>query len=250
MNRFQDKVALITGASSGLGAATAVLLANEGATIFGLGRNGERLEQTHADIEQAGGSMTSWFCDIRDVEQCQAAVDACIDAYGRLDVLVNCAGSHRFRISATIEPDEWQEDLAINLSGSFYMCQAAIPHLLESEGNIVNVGSLASTEGQAYSAGYCAAKHGLIGLTRSLALEYIKSPLRINAVCPGGMDTPQVQNISFPADVDFELVMRSAGSRGMMPAEDVADVIAFMASDQARAIHGAVTMADAGKQTG
>lgn len=250
MSRFNNKVVFITGASSGLGAATAKRLAGEGAKVFGIGRNHKGLESTQSEIEADGGVMVFSVCDITDATQCQQAISQCVEIYGQLDALLNIAGKHNFRHSTEVSVEDWQQDLAVNVSGPFYLAQAAIPHLLEVSGNIVNVASIAGLQGQAYSAGYCTAKHGLLGLTKSLALEYMNQPLRVNALCPGGMDTPQVQNITFPEDVDFDLVMRSAAVRGMMDAADVAGVIAFLASDDAKAVHGAVYTADMGKTVG
>lgn len=148
------------------------------------------------------------------------------------------------------EVERWTQDLAVNLSGPFYLCRAALPHLLARGGNIVNVSSIAGVEGQAYSAGYSAAKHGLIGLTRALAVEYTADRLRVNAVCPGGMLTPQIEQFSAPENPNFDLIMRTASPRGMMLALDVANVIAFLASDAAAAVHGAVYRVDNGKGAG
>jgi NAD(P)-dependent dehydrogenase (short-subunit alcohol dehydrogenase family) len=141
---------------------------------------------------------------------------------GGLDVLVNIAGRHQMRRTESMTDDDWAQDLAVNLNGPFYLCRAALPHLLERGGNIINVSSIAGVEGQAYSAGYCAAKHGLLGLTRALAVEYTSDRLRVNAICP----------------------------RRMMHPVDVANVIAFLASDAAAAIHGAVYRVDNGKGAG
>jgi meso-butanediol dehydrogenase / (S,S)-butanediol dehydrogenase / diacetyl reductase len=138
----------------------------------------------------------------------------------------------------------------VNLHGPFYLCHAALRHLLASGGNIVNVASIAGIEGQAYSAGYCAAKHGLIGLTRALAVEYSAERLRVNAVCPGGMLTPQVTDFAAPENADYNLILRIAAPRGMMAPGDVAKAIAFLASDDAAAIHGAVYEVDNGKGAG
>jgi meso-butanediol dehydrogenase / (S,S)-butanediol dehydrogenase / diacetyl reductase len=248
MSRFTDKTVFVTGASSGLGAATALQFAREGARVFGIGRNEDGLAALRE--RAAPGSVRTAQVDIADPQQCRAAIARCVEEFGPLDVLVNAAGRHAFRHTATMTDADWFEDLAVNLNGPFFLCQAALPHLLARKGNIVNVASIAAQQGQPYSAAYCSAKHGLLGLTRALAMEYMKADVRINAVCPGGMDTPQVRNIQIPPDVDFELVMRSAGLRGMMPAEEVAEVIAFLASDAAKAIHGAVYLVDGGKTVG
>ncbi len=116
-------------------------------------------------------------------------------------------------MTTDVTEQEWDTDIALNLSGAFYLCQAAIPHLLgHVKGNIVNVASVAGVMGEAYSAAYTAAKHGIVGLTKALAIEYLKTSLRVNCVCPGGMDTPQVQTINVPDGADWELIMRVAAS--------------------------------------
>ncbi|MFT4613648.1 MAG: meso-butanediol dehydrogenase/(S,S)-butanediol dehydrogenase/diacetyl reductase [Bacteroidia bacterium] len=250
MQRFSDTVALVTGASSGIGAATAKRLASEGASVYGIGRDTEGLATTAADIQADGGEIQTQVCDITSAQECQNAIAQCIQSHGRLDVLVNCAGRHVFRPLHTITAELWREDLATNLGGAFFLCQAAMPTLLEHSGAIVNVGSLASVEGQPYSATYCSAKHGLIGLTKSLAVEFAKSGVRVNALCPGGTNTPQISNVGAPEGADWDLILRSAGLRGMSEPEDIAAVIAFLASADAKAINGAVYMVDQGKTAG
>ena len=246
MSSLRGKVILVTGASSGLGAETARLLSREGATLFGIARDSDRLAAVFADVE--AGAYTS--VDVGSATECRDAVERCVERFGRLDVLVNIAGSHQMRRTETMTDDDWADDLAVNLNGPFYLCRAALPHLLAQGGNIVNVASIAGVEGQAYSAGYCAAKHGLIGLTRALAVEYTADRLRVNAVCPGGMMTPQIEKFSAPDDANFDLIMRTASPRGMMAPLDVANVIAFLASDAAAAVHGAVYRVDNGKGAG
>jgi NAD(P)-dependent dehydrogenase (short-subunit alcohol dehydrogenase family) len=167
MGALQDKVALVTGASSGLGAETARLLSRQGATVFGIGRDGQRLADVFTGVERGGYSSV----DVASSQACSDAVEQCVREFGGVDVLVNIAGRHQMRRTETMTDDDWAQDLAVNLNGPFYLCRAALPQLLERGGSIVNVSSIAGLEGQAYSAGYCAAKHGLIGLTRALALE-------------------------------------------------------------------------------
>lgn len=246
MSALQDKVALVTGASSGLGAETARLLSTQGATVFGVARDNQRLADVFADVER--GAYAS--VDIASAQACQDAVEQCVREFGGLDVLVNVAGRHQMRRTEEMTDDDWAHDLAVNLNGPFYLCRAALPHLLERGGNIVNVSSIAGVEGQAYSAGYCAAKHGLIGLTRALALEYTADRLRVNAVCPGGMLTPQIEQFSAPDNANYDLIMRTAAPRGFMQPLDVANVVAFLASDAAAVIHGAVYRVDNGKGAG
>jgi NAD(P)-dependent dehydrogenase (short-subunit alcohol dehydrogenase family) len=247
MSRFTNKVVLVTGASSGIGAATAKRIAYEGGLIFGIGRDASGLSSTANAIKQKGGTISVSQCDITIPQACRAAVSDCIALYGRIDVLINCAGCHVFRALHEITDETWLRDIATNLGGSFFLSQAAIPDLIRNNGNIVNIGSLASVEGQPYSATYCSAKHGIIGLTRSLALEFINESIRINAVCPGGTNTPQLEKVGMPDNADIDLIMTAAGKRGMSDPEDIAAVIAFIASDEAKAIHGSVYMADLGK---
>ena len=246
MAALQDKVVLVTGASSGLGAETTRLLSREGATVFGIGRDNGRLAEVFADVEH--GLYAS--VDVSSAQACRDAVEQCVREWGGLDVLINIAGRHQMRRTESMTDDDWAEDLAVNLNGPFYLCRAALPHLLARGGNIINVSSIAGVEGQAYSAGYCAAKHGLIGLTRALAVEYTADRLRVNAVCPGGMLTPQIEQFRAPDNPNYDLIMRTASPRGMMQPGDVANVIVFLASDAAAAIHGAVYRVDNGKGAG
>ena len=246
MSALQGKVTLVTGASSGLGAETAQLFSRQGATVFGSGRDTGRWAEVFADVER--GSYAT--VDVASAQACRDAVAQCVGEFGGLDVLVNIAGRHQMRRTESMTDDDWVQDLAVNLNGPFYLCRAALPYLLERGGNIINVSSIAGVEGQAYSAGYCAAKHGLIGLTRALAVEYTADRVRVNAVCPGGMMTPQIQQFSAPDNANFDLIMRTASPRGMMAPLDVANVIAFIASDAAAAIHGAVYRVDNGKGAG
>lgn len=232
--------------SSGLGAETAKLFSRYGATVFGIARDTERLTEVFADVQRGAHASA----DIASPQACRDAVQWCVEEFGGLDVLVNIAGKHQMRRTESMTDDDWAQDLAVNLSGPFHLCQAALPHLLERGGNIVNVSSIAGVEGQAYSAGYCAAKHGLIGLTRALAVEYTANRLRVNAVCPGGMLTPQLEGFSPPEDPNYDLILRTAAPRGMMQPLDVANVVAFLASDAASAIHGAVYRVDNGKGAG
>lgn len=246
MSTLTGKVALITGTSAGLGAATARLFAQRGASVFGVARDAERLAEVFADVP--GGRFAS--VDVTSPGACRDAVAECVAAFGRLDVLVNVAGFHKMRHTLDVTDDDWARDLAVNLHGPFYLCRAALPHLLEVGGNIVNVSSIAGVEGEVYSAGYCAAKHGLVGLTRALAVEFTKGQLRVNAICPGGMPTAQTTEFEAPKDADWDLIMRIASPRGFMATDDVAKSIAFLASDDAAAIHGAVYRVDNGKGAG
>jgi NAD(P)-dependent dehydrogenase (short-subunit alcohol dehydrogenase family) len=243
MTQLSGKVALVTGASKGLGAAVAQLFAQRGATVFGIARDAEQMAGVFESVP--GGRFAS--VDVTSSDACRDAVAQCVNVFGRLDVLVNVAGFHQMRHTTTMTNEDWDRDLAVNLNGPFFLCRAALPHLLDSGGNIVNVTSIAGVKGEVYSAGYCAAKHGLIGLTRALAVEYTKEKIRVNAICPGGMPTAQSTEFTAPEGADWDLILRIASPRGFMETVDVAKAIAFLASDDAAAIHGAVYRVDNGK---
>ena len=247
---FSGKSIVVTGASSGLGAASVRRFAAGGGLVYAASRDQEKLAEVAASCADLPGEVRFGPLDVSSPADCKAAIAAAVDAYGRLDVLVNNAGRHDFRVTTDVTEAEWDADIALNLSGAFYLCQAAIPHLLETQGNIVNVASVAGVMGEAYSAAYTAAKHGIVGLTKALAIEYLNAPIRVNCVCPGGMDTPQVATINVPDGVDWDLILRVAAKRGMMTADSVAAVIAFLASDDASAVHGSIQMVDQGHLAG
>jgi len=249
MTRFDGKVALITGAGSGMGRALALRLASEGAQVYGIDVSAEGLAET-ARIVSAAGAMQTGVRDVSRREDCFAAVEGCIAAFGRLDVLANVAGILRVAHAHEMPQRDWDQVLAVNLSGPFFMSQAALPHLLASQGNIVNVASNAGLMGQAYTAAYCASKAGLVSLTKSLAMEYVKRGIRINCVCPAGTQTALTAGAKFPSDVDPQLMMRYSGFRGMCQPEQIAAVIAFVASDEAGSMHGSVVQADQGVTAG
>jgi NAD(P)-dependent dehydrogenase (short-subunit alcohol dehydrogenase family) len=247
---FDGRSILVTGASSGLGAAAVRRFAAGGGQVYAASRDQERLAEVAKSCADLPGEVQFGPLDVTSPDECRAAVAATVDAFGQLDVLVNNAGRHDFRITTDVTDEDWDHDIALNLSGAFFTAQAAIPHLLETGGNIVNVASVAGAMGEAYSAAYTAAKHGIVGLTKALAVEYLDSPLRVNCVCPGGMDTPQAQTIDVPEGADWELIMRVAAKRGLMDADDVAAVVVFLASDDAKAVHGSIQMVDAGHLAG
>jgi meso-butanediol dehydrogenase/(S,S)-butanediol dehydrogenase/diacetyl reductase len=247
---FAGRSILVTGASSGLGAASVRRFAAGGGRVVAASRDQAKLAEVAASCADLPGEVRFGHLDVSSAADCRAAVAATVNAYGRLDVLVNNAGRHDFRVTTDVTEDEWDADIALNLSGAFHLSQAAIPHLLEAGGNIVNVASVAGVMGEAYSAAYTAAKHGIVGLTKALAIEYLTTPLRVNCVCPGGMDTPQAQTISVPDEADWELIMRVAAKRGLMSADSVAAVVVFLASDEAASIHGSIQMVDHGHLAG
>jgi NAD(P)-dependent dehydrogenase (short-subunit alcohol dehydrogenase family) len=249
-DRFAGKVAVVTGAAAGIGRATALRLGQEGARVLCADVRADEAEATASDIVSAGGTALARGTDVRDSEACTALVTTAVDTWGRLDALCNVAGI----LHAVHSPDEtdeaWRTTLAVNLDGPFFLSRAALPHLLEQRGAIVNVASTAGIMGQAYMAAYCASKHALVGLTRALAVEFARKGLRVNAVCPGGVDTAMTSGIEFPDKVNIHLIMRAHLVDEPQPPASVAGLIAWLASDEARFVNGSIVPIDAGVTTG
>jgi NAD(P)-dependent dehydrogenase (short-subunit alcohol dehydrogenase family) len=230
MARFDGKVALVSGAASGIGAAVAARLAEEGATAVGCDVN-----------EMADGIV----CDVTDEASCASAVAVVLQRHGRLDVLANVAGVGIARTIGALEPDEWRKVIDVNLTGTFLLSQSALPALLETKGVIVNMGSVAGLRATPYNAAYCASKGGVIMLTKSMAIELAKAGVRVNAVCPASVDTPFLRGFEIPEGADMSLFARASSPMGRLidPAE-VAAAVAYLASDESATISGTTLVID------
>ena len=240
------KAALVTGAAGGLGRATALRLARAGADIYAVDINAAALEETLGQLRALGVRAEGRATDIGLRENCVAAVAAAVDAFGRLDALCNVAAVLFTDHATDVSQADWEKTLAVNLSAPFYLIQAAIPHLLEADGAVVNVTSCAAHRAQAYSAAYCAAKAGLSHMTKALAMEYMHKPIRFNAVAPGGMMTSIAMNMKLPQDIDGALFSRVAPLRGLVEVDEVAELTAFLATPAASGYHGACINIDKG----
>jgi NAD(P)-dependent dehydrogenase (short-subunit alcohol dehydrogenase family) len=247
---MRGKAALVTGAASGLGRATALKLGQAGADVCIVDVNPAGLEDTAQQLRALGVRALMHATDLSLRENCVAAVAAAVTEFGRLDALCNVAGVIVMCNAHEMSAADFQKTLAVNLSAPFYLIQAAIPHLLQANGAVVNVSSSASLIGEAYAVAYSATKAAVNHMTKSLAMEYVHKPVRFNAVAPGGMRTNIGTTIRMPPDVDYSLMKRYTGLRGMVEVDDVADMIAFLASDAARSYHGAIISIDRGITAG
>jgi len=245
--RFAGKKTLVTGAASGIGRATAIRLASEGASV------------TIGDVNAAGLAETAALMatppnivpfDATDFSSCRALVDAA--AQDGLDVLCNISGVLKWGPSMEFAIEDFERILKVNTTSVFALCQAALPHLIKSKGNIVNTASTAALQGIAYTVAYAASKHGVAAITKSLAIEFAHHGVRINAICPGHVNTPMGNAPPPPGDVDWSLVMRNAPKleNGSCDPEDVAALFAYLASDEARKITGSLFTIDGGQLAG
>ena len=246
MDRFEGKVALVTGAAAGIGRATVQRLAAEGASVFALDVAKEGLEETVKLVADAGGTIESAICDVSDEAQVRDAVEACVARYGRLDVLCNIAGILLLERFEKITAAQFRKVLEVNLVGTFLLSQAALPHLLDVGGNIVNMSSTSALAGMPYGAAYGTSKGGVSALTRTLAVEFGKRGVRCNAINPGSIKTAMGGGHNLPEDPDMQLVMRAMPLDKPRGPEVIAAVVALLASEDGAHINGEEIRVDGG----
>ncbi len=244
-----NKVALVTGATSGIGAATATVLAACGASVMLIGRNQRAAQTVQKEIEAAGGTAKILLGDICAPEFCQHAVAETIRHFHQLDILANVAGVIRRGDSLNTSDDDWRVMMSTNVDGTFFMSRAAIAVMRTGGGgSIINLGSTVGLVGTEGLAAYCASKGAVVNLTRAMALDHATEGIRINAVCPGAVDTPMLisgHNHQTPEKVHDS--NRSAIPQQRIPApSEIADLISFLASDASRHITGTAIPIDGG----
>ena len=248
--RFKDKVALITGGTSGIGRATALHFAREGAKVAVAGRDEGRGREVVDDIEKRGGSALFLPCDVRIVDDCRHAVAETVHAFGRLDVLFNNAGVYMANTVVACTEEEWDLTVDTGLKGTYLMSKFAIPVMIaQGGGAIVNNASGWGLVGGDQAAAYCAAKGGVVVLTKAMAVDHARQGIRVNCVCPGDVDTPMLPEDAQRRGLAWETYLAGAAQRPMgrigRP-EEVARAVLFLASEEASFITGVALPVDGG----
>ena len=251
--RLEGKTALITGATSGIGEETARAFAREGASLLLTGRSTERGERLREELSGVDTAFVS--AELGTAAVAQSLVDETVRRFGRIDVLVNSAGVARHATVPETTDELWEDTITVNVHAVFYLCRAAVPVMIGAGGGvIVNVASTWGLVGAERTAAYCASKGAVILLTRSMALDHAKENVRINAVCPGGVDTPmllvEAEAFGITPEEGRRRWAEDAPNKRLATADDIAESIVFLACDQSRHIHGISLPVDGGAIAG
>ena len=247
---LENRVAIVTGGASGIGRGIALRLAEMGCAVVVLDKNSEGAAATTNSISQEGGKSLSLACDVTAREECRHAAERTIAAFGQIDILCNNAGIVVRKDVVALQEDEWDAVLDVTLKGVYLLSHEVLPHMIRRRrGVIVNTGSGWSLKGGPRAAPYCAAKAGVLNLTRAMAIDHGKDNVRVNCVCPGDVETPMLAGECLQLGAEREEFMKEAANRPLGRVgtpEDVADAVLFLASDMARWITGTCLVVDGG----
>jgi NAD(P)-dependent dehydrogenase (short-subunit alcohol dehydrogenase family) len=247
---LEGKVAMITGAASGIGRGISIRLVEMGASVSVLDMDAKKGEETAAEIRSRGGEALFTKCDVRSAANCRHAVETVISKWGGIDILCNCAGIAIRKDVVDLSEEEWDRTLDVTLKGIYLLSHEVVPHMIRAGGgSIINIGSGWSLNGGPRAAAYCAAKGGVVNLTRAMAIDHGKHNIRVNCVCPGDVDTPMLRSECVQLGEDAETFMREAANRPLARVgtpEDVANAVLFLASPMSSWITGAALVVDGG----
>jgi NAD(P)-dependent dehydrogenase (short-subunit alcohol dehydrogenase family) len=248
--RLASKVALITGGTSGIGEATAILFAKEGAKVAITGRNEERGRNVVRRIQDDGGTAIFLRADVRLAEDCRRAVDETVRSFGRLDILFNNAGLFYAHTAVDCSEEEWDLQMDVNLKGTFLMSKYALPGMIaQGSGNIINNSSGWGLVGGDKAVAYCASKGGVVNLTRAMAIDHGRQGIRVNCICPGDVETPMLPEDARFRGMKWQDYLASCANRPMGrigTTDEIAKVALFLASDDSSFMTGAVIAVDGG----
>jgi NAD(P)-dependent dehydrogenase (short-subunit alcohol dehydrogenase family) len=252
--KLDGKVALITGGNSGIGSATAELLAKEGAKVVLTGRNQERGEEIARGINEAGGTAMFIRSDVRAAKDCREAVEQTLERFGRIDVLFNNAGVFHPKTVPECTEEEWDETIDSSLKGAFLMSKYALPSMIErGSGSIIHTSSGWGILGGEKAASYCAAKGGLVVMAKAMAMDHGPDGIRVNCVCPGDVETPMLADDAEKRGMTWEDYLAEASDRPLGrigTADEIARAVLFLASDDSSFVTGEALVVDGGGVAG
>ena len=246
---LKGKVAIVTGAASGIGLATAKRLAEMGAMTALIDINEPGGEEAAKEIEDSGGNAKFYTCDVTSSADCKEVTESIYTEFGSIDILVNCAGVVIRKDVVALSEKEWDFVLGVDLKAVYLLSHHIIPYMRKSSGSIINIGSGWGLKGGPKAAAYCAAKGGVVTLTRAMAIDHGKDNVRVNCICPGDVDTPLLRGEAAQLGEELDTFMKEAADRPInrvgVP-EDVANAVLYLASELSSWVTGAVLVVDGG----